>query len=89
MTPNINVEKTSGETFYEVLGIAENARQSDIKSAYYRLSNCHHPGKRDDMCAGANALFRKVSEAYQVLADPLSRRNYDKYVRMEFAIMST
>ncbi|XP_033736009.1 dnaJ homolog subfamily C member 18-like isoform X2 [Pecten maximus] len=65
----------SSSCYYETLGIKKSATQQEIKSAYIQLSKKHHP----DVSTHANAQmqFTKVSEAYQVLGNPKSRKSYD------------
>lgn len=63
--------------FYAELGVAKDASPEDIKRAYRRLARENHP----DTHAGdpqAEARFKAVGEAYQVLSDPDKRREYDE-----------
>ncbi|KAH8162413.1 hypothetical protein CIB48_g5817, partial [Xylaria polymorpha] len=66
------------EDYYKVLGIDRHANDKEIKSAYRRLSKKHHPDKNpgDDTAQGK---FVEVSEAYEALIDPESRKIYDQY----------
>ncbi|KAI5642551.1 dnaJ domain-containing protein [Phthorimaea operculella] len=61
---------------YDVLGITPKATQSDIKSAYYKLSKVHHPDKSDDEASAKK--FREISEAYEVLGNVRLKKMYDK-----------
>ncbi|EKE83793.1 molecular chaperone DnaJ [Idiomarina xiamenensis] len=64
--------------YYEVLGVARDASERDIKKAYKRLAMKYHP----DRTKGDKALeikFKEVNEAYEVLADADKRRAYDQY----------
>jgi len=66
------------DDLYEVLGIAADARQEDIKQAYRRAALVHHPDKvpqadRDE----SHKKFVKIGKAYTILSDPESRRKYD------------
>lgn len=63
--------------FYEVLGLKKGATESEVKSAYRALARAHHPDI--DKSAGAEAKFKEVSEAYQVLSDPQKRGAYDRF----------
>jgi DnaJ-class molecular chaperone len=61
--------------YYKILGVARNADEKTIKSAYRRLAHKHHPdvSKRKD----AAERFKEINEAYEVLSDPEKRRRYD------------
>ena len=62
--------------FYEVLGVPRNASASDIKSAYRRLAMQHHPDRNPNDKA-AEAKFKEVSQAYEILKDDQKRAAYD------------
>jgi len=63
--------------YYEVLGIDSNATDAKIKQAFRKLAFKYHPDRnRDD---GAEAKFKEVNEAYEVLADPDKRAAYDRF----------
>jgi molecular chaperone DnaJ len=61
---------------YSVLGLGPGASVADIKRAYRRLARRYHPGINPGDRA-AEALFRRVSEAYETLVDPARRQQYD------------
>ena len=64
--------------YYEVLGVPRTASQKEISSAFRKLARKHHP----DLNAGdkqAEAKFKEVSEAHDVLHDPKKRRLYDQF----------
>jgi curved DNA-binding protein len=61
--------------FYEILGVPRTASQDDIQRAYRRLARTYHPDVNHD--PGAEDRFKDVSEAYDVLSDPQTRRRYD------------
>jgi molecular chaperone DnaJ len=61
---------------YSVLGLEPGASVAEIKRAYRRLARRYHPGINPGDRA-AEALFRRVSEAYETLVDPVRRREYD------------
>lgn len=63
--------------FYEVLGVKHDASADDIRKAYRSLARKLHPDVNAD--EGAEAQFKDVSEAYQILSDPEKRRVYDAY----------
>lgn len=64
------------DTYYEILDVAMDADQSSIKNAYRKAAAAVHPDK-----GGNSALFRTVQKAYEVLGDPVSRREYDKSLK--------
>src|ERR687891_104998 len=61
--------------YYRILGVARDADDKTIKSAYRKLARKYHP----DVAKGKDAgeRFREVTEAYEVLSDPEKRRRYD------------
>jgi len=64
--------------FYEVLGVAKNASEADIKKAYRRLAMKHHPDRnKDDKTA--EAKFKEANEAYEILSDAQKRAAYDQF----------
>eukprot|EP00128_Syssomonas_multiformis_P010242 Colp12_sorted_trinity150504_noHs@28816 len=68
---------------YDVLGVSPNATQADIKKAYYSLSLEHHP---DTSRANHDpSKFSAITEAYAVLGNATSRRNYDREINIGVA----
>jgi len=63
--------------YYEVLGVARDASEKEIKAAYRKLAMKHHPDRSDD--PGAEEKFKELSEAYAVLSDPDKRQKYDQF----------
>ena len=64
--------------FYEVLGLQKGASEDDIKKAYRQMAKKYHP----DLNPGdkeAEARFKEVGEAYEVLSDPEKKARYDQY----------
>jgi molecular chaperone DnaJ len=63
--------------YYKALGVAKDASQSEIKKVYRKLARELHPDKNPGN-AEAEARFKEVSEAYDVLSDPSKRKEYDE-----------
>jgi len=73
----------SKRDYYEVLGVSKQATSDDIKKAYRKLAKKYHP----DMNPGdkeAEAKFKEVNEAYEVLSDDQKRSAYDRYGHSAF-----
>jgi len=63
--------------YYEVLGLPRSADDRDMKRAYRRLARRHHPDVNPGD-KGAEARFKDVTEAYEILSDPQKRAEYDQ-----------
>lgn len=63
--------------YYKILGVERNADEKEIKKAYRRLARQHHPDMNPDDKA-AEARFKEINEAHEVLGDPEKRRKYDE-----------
>lgn len=64
--------------YYEVLGVAKNADETEIKKAYRKLAIKYHPDKNPDDKA-AEEKFKEAAEAYEVLSNAEKRRRYDQF----------
>ena len=66
--------------YYEVLGVAKNAAEDEIKKAYRKLAMKHHPDRNQgDEAKKAEEKFKEAKEAYEMLTDPQKRAAYDQY----------
>jgi molecular chaperone DnaJ len=63
--------------FYALLGVPRDATEADIKKAYRKLAMEYHPDRNP--AAEAEAKFKEITEAYEVLRDPKKRAAYDRY----------
>ena len=68
------------KNYYDILGVTETAGADEIKQAYRRLAKEHHPDRHAGD-AGAEARFKEIGEAYEVLKDAEKRRRYDELRR--------
>jgi len=73
----------SKRDYYEVLGVARNASEEELKKAYRRCAMRHHPD-RNPGDAAAEAAFKECKEAYEVLSDGGKRRMYDQHGHAAF-----
>ena len=64
--------------YYEVLGVARNASEADIKKAYRRAAQKYHPDRNPDS-AEAEEKFKEAKEAYEILTNPQKRAAYDQF----------
>src|SRR5437868_4244404 len=70
----------SKRDYYEILGLAKNATEDDIKKAYRKLAMKHHPDRNQgDGAKKAEEQFKEAKEAYEMLSDPQKRAAYDQY----------
>ncbi|EEC18235.1 conserved hypothetical protein [Ixodes scapularis] len=67
------------DDYYRVLEVPRDATTEDIRKAYRRLALKWHPDKNPDNKEVAEARFKEISEAYEVLSDETKRRQYDVY----------
>ena len=68
----------AGKDYYSILGVKRDASEKEIKQAYRRLARKHHP----DVNPGnksAEAKFKEINEAYEVLSDKEKRQKYNQF----------
>jgi len=63
--------------YYATLGVPRTATQAEIKKAFRTLARAHHPDVNAADAAAAEARFKEINEAYDVLGDPEKRTRYD------------
>lgn len=67
------------EDYYKLLGVDRNASDAEIKKSYRSKAMKFHPDRNKDNPTEAEAKFKKVKEAYEVLSDPKKRAAYDQF----------
>jgi len=67
----------SNRDYYEILGISRNASDEEIKKAFRKLAFKYHPDHNNE--SEAEAKFKEINEAYEVLSDAKKRASYDRY----------
>lgn len=68
--------------YYEILGLKKGASSDEFKKAYRDLARRHHPDV--DKSAGAEARFKEINEAYQILSDSKKKEMYDQFGHAAF-----
>lgn len=72
--------------YYTLLGVESDASQDDVKQAFRRFARRYHPdrftGGDQDKLARSTQIYRRGTEAYQVLTNTLSRTAYDRVLRL-------
>lgn len=67
------------EDFYKLLGVDRNASDAEIKKSYRSKAMKYHPDRNKDNPVEAEAKFKQIKEAYEVLSDPKKRSAYDQF----------
>lgn len=91
--PNMGAKMTAGgpcgdamaekRDYYEVLGLEKGASDDEVKKAYRKLAKQYHPDLHPDD-KEAEARFKEINEAYEVLSDAEKRAKYDQYGHAAF-----
>jgi len=68
--------RQSARDYYEVLDIATNASAEEIRRAYHRMAFQCHPDRHQET-EEAHKKMQEINEAYDILSDPIKRREYD------------
>ncbi|KAI9097728.1 hypothetical protein K1719_025499 [Acacia pycnantha] len=68
-----------GVDYYNILKVDKNATEDDLKKSYRKLAMKWHPDKNPNNKKEAEAKFKQISEAYEVLSDPQKRMVYDQH----------
>jgi curved DNA-binding protein len=73
----VEIMKTGFKDYYAMLGVAADADDKTIKQTYRKLARQYHPDLNPDD-KDAEARFKEINEAFQVLGDPEKRKKYDE-----------
>jgi len=69
----------SKQDYYELLGVPRTASDDEIKKAFRKLARKYHPDVNRDNPQEAEAKFKEINEAYEVLSDPQRKAQYDQF----------
>lgn len=76
---NSGAKTAMSKDYYKTLGVSRTADAAEIKRAFRKLAQQYHPDKNPENPKKAEAKFREINEAYEVLSDADKRQQYDRY----------
>jgi DnaJ family protein C protein 7 len=83
----VALKRSKRKDLYSLLGVSQAASESEIKSAYKKAALKYHPDKQasksEEEKKQAEAMFKSIGEAYEVLSDPEKKSRYDSGVELE------
>jgi len=68
-----------GKKYYDLLGVEQNASETEIKKNYKKLAMKHHPDRNPNNREESEQKFKEISNAYKILTDTEKRHIYDKF----------
>ena len=75
---DVEEEEEAITDYYAVLGVSDDATAAQIKKAYRRLARKYHPDKNIHNVAQSKRIFQHITEAHDILSDPVKRLEYDR-----------
>ncbi len=75
------MDSMGSKNYYELFNVSPDANYVDIKVAFHKLARIYHPDRNitDKLVAPLDSTrFMEIQEAWKILSDPITRRNYDK-----------
>lgn len=83
----VSLKRSKRKDLYSILGVGQDASEQEIKSAYRKAALKYHPdrhtNKSDAEKAEAEAMFKNIGEAYEILSNPEKKARYDSGVELE------
>lgn len=70
--------------YYAILNIPKNATNDEIKKNYRKLAIKWHPDKNPNNKKEAENKFTQIAQAYEILSDPIKKKNYDNGEKLDF-----
>ena len=83
----VALKRSKRKDLYAILGVSQDASESEIKTAYKKAALKYHPDKQhsksEEEKNKAEAMFKTIGEAYEVLSNPEKKARYDSGVELE------